>query len=77
MAENEERELQNVLDEVDELWDPSLDNLDIKTLIEHDVNDEIGSQSWLQVLEVRGFHPRGAGDSGDPGETRDPRGRKT
>ena len=32
MAENEEREVQNVLDEVDELEDPSMDDLNIKTL---------------------------------------------
>ena len=33
-----QREVQNVLDEVDELQDPLLDNLYIKTLSTHDVN---------------------------------------
>ena len=41
--EQKEREVQKVLDEVDKLWDTSLDDLDIKTLIEHNVNSELGS----------------------------------
>ena len=53
-----------------------MDDLDIKTLIEHDVNCDSGSQSGLQGVKVRGSYPREAGDSGDQGETRDPRGRE-
>ena len=37
MAENEEREVQDVLDEVDELLDPLLDDLDIKMSTAHNV----------------------------------------
>ena len=66
-AENEEREVQDVLDEVDFTG---------RSNIEHNVNSESGSQNGLQLRRRgRGSHPREAGDIGDPGETRDPRGR--
>ena len=53
-----------------------LDNLDIKTLIADGVNSECesGSQNGLQGVEVGDpTHAREAGDTGNPGETRDPR----
>ena len=37
MAENEEREVQELFHEVDELYSPSLDDLGIKTRTAHDV----------------------------------------
>ena len=48
MAENEEREVEDVLDEVDKLYDPSLDDLDTNTRIAHDVISESGSQNEVE-----------------------------
>ena len=53
MAENEAWEVQGVLDDVDELQDPSLDDRNIKMLIPHDVNSESRSQTGLQGVEVK------------------------
>ena len=66
MAENEEREVQDVLDEVDELQYPSLDNLN---------SDQVGVTKRAARCGGRGPHPRKAGDTSDSGETRDSRGR--
>ena len=48
MAENEEGEVQPVLDEVNELKNTSLEDLDTKTLIAHDVNSESGSKNAVE-----------------------------
>ena len=50
--ERSEGYIHDVLDEVDELQDRSLDDLNIKILITHDLNSESGSQNGLQGVEV-------------------------
>ena len=52
MAENKDWELQNVLDEVNEIWNRLLDDIAIKTLNSDHVNSESWSQNRLQGVEV-------------------------
>ena len=52
MAENEEREVQDVLEENDEYYDQLLDDIDMATLME-DVDSESGSQNGLRPWRQR------------------------
>ena len=49
-AENEKA--QDVIEEDDEHFDPLLDDVDIVTLIEEDVDSELGSQNGLRGVHV-------------------------
>ena len=52
MAENEVWEAQDVIEEDDEHFDPSLDNVDMATLMKEDVDSESGSQNRLRGVGV-------------------------
>ena len=52
MAENEEWEAQDVIEEDDEHFNPLLDNVDMVTLMEKDVNSQLGSQNGLPGVDV-------------------------
>ena len=54
MAENEDWEAQDVIEEDDEHFDPLLqiDDLEMATLMEEDVDIESGSQNGLQGVDA-------------------------
>ena len=53
MAENEEWEAQDEIEEDDEHFHPLLDDVDMATLMEEDVDSESGSQNGLQGVHVQ------------------------
>ena len=67
MAENEESEIWDVIENNAQYYDLLLDDIDMAMLME-DMDSESGSQNGLQALDVE--DPA----YGYPGETSDPRG---
>ena len=71
-AENEKREVQDAIDEVDELYDPLLGSLDMVAHMEDNMDSELFKKKQAAKQTSRGSRPKETGDYGDPGETRDP-----
>ena len=72
MAENEEWEAQDVIEEDNEHFDLLLDYADMATLMEDDMDSESMSQNGLRGVNVE--DPSLRKNYGDTGDTRDPRG---
>ena len=53
MEVNEEWEAQDVIEEDDENFDPLLDHVAMVTLMEEDVESELGSQNGLRCVDVQ------------------------
>ena len=53
MAENEEGEVQDMIKEVDKYYDPLLNDLDMVTLTEEDMDNKSGSQNGLRGVDMK------------------------